>query len=366
MLKNDFKNNEELLLRKYAAGGKCDAIREILNKNKHNVHFNINAQSSNGNTALHWACFNAIEIHKGHSEKYNETIRLLIRHGASHLVKNNSGKIPHDILQDLHVNVSAEDLKNLPLEGSCYLTLMQELLKKECKKITSAEELPGELASATAFHFIIGSLKLFDFFPTQNRYQETFTILSLACGISSEIIPLIMYFQYQNKKINYIGIDNNRDIIEDNKARYANFENVEFICADASNFDEISNQIPLYSIDLGIMRNGDFTEHKNRQSLFCKIIDRIFPCLIKPDCPLLLTFQTQQELEVCSNKTQMLQKFTKFKKNNFCDIDKLCSFSAQHLNQTVITYPDRFSTILNSEKINYDQSLTYNFNKLSM
>jgi ankyrin repeat protein len=358
--KKDLKNNEEYLLRRYAADGEFNAVQEILNKNKNkkNSCFNINAQSSNGNTALHWACFNAKENHGGYSEAYNETIRLLIQSGASHLIKNKCGKIPHDFLQDLHVNVDRSTLpQELREKISCYFTLVNELLKIECTKITSSEELEGELASATAFHFIISSLKLSEFFPPENNHQNTFTILSLACGISTEIIPLIMYFQYQNKKVNYIGIDNNRDVIDDNKNRYRDFKNVKFICADASNLDEITNKVALEPIDLGILRNPDFTKHNNRQRTFCKIVDQIFPCLIKTNCPLLITFQTKDELDICSNETELHENFIQFKPKNFCDVGKLCSFSAQYQNETVITYPDRFSAILNLNKPNNDHAL---------
>lgn len=351
MFKKDLKNEEELLLRKKAAEGMFSLVEKILNKNKSNPKFNINAQSSNGNTALHWACLNAAELHDGYSEKYNRTIRLLIHFGADHLVKNNDGKIPNNFLQCLHTGVfNTENSKEILLKNSCYLGLIEELLKKECKKVTSAEELSGELASATAFHVIISSLKLFDFFPTENNQQETFTILSLACGTSSEIIPLILYFQHHNKKINYVGIDNNRDIIEDNKARYANFKNVEFFCADASNLNGISTRTAPHSIDLGILRNGDFSEHKNRRPAFCRMVDQVLPNMIKPDYPLLITFQTHYELEVCSKSTQLLQNFIKLKSHNFCDVGTLCFFYSQYLNNTVITYLDRFSTILNLDK----------------
>ncbi len=63
-IKNAVKNNEELLLRRQAAKGEFQQIQEILNRNKINLDFNINTQSSNGNTALHWACLNARELYQ--------------------------------------------------------------------------------------------------------------------------------------------------------------------------------------------------------------------------------------------------------------------------------------------------------------
>lgn len=369
MLKSDFKNNEEVLLRRYAAGGKFESVLEILNKNKHNFNFNINAQSSNGNTALHWACYKAMEKQAGYSREYSQIIRLLIQKGANYLLKNKNEKIPHDFLKQMvHDEHKSERSfsSNINETISCYLTLISSLLKIECMKIASSEELESELALETAFHVILDALKLFRFFPGESKDQESFTILSLACGISSEIIPLITYFQYFDKKINYIGIDNNSTIINDNKMRYASFENVEFICADASDLSEIKTKIPLYSIDLGILRNGDFTEHHGRKLIFSKIIDRIFPSLIKPNYPLLASFQTEYELNFCKTNTKILHNFKKFEPNNFCDVGRFCYFFAQYQNQTVVSNPDRFSVILNSDKPPQKRTLSASLKRLAL
>lgn len=48
MFENDSKINEELLLRRHAAKGELKRLQDILNRNKINPNFNINAQSSNG------------------------------------------------------------------------------------------------------------------------------------------------------------------------------------------------------------------------------------------------------------------------------------------------------------------------------
>ena len=54
---------------------------------------------------------------------------------------------------------------------------------------------------------------------------------------------------------------------------------------------------------------------------------------------------------------KIYENFIQFKPKNFCDVGKLCSFSAQYQNETVITYPDRFSAILNLNKPNNDHAL---------
>ncbi|TLY47244.1 MAG: methyltransferase domain-containing protein [Gammaproteobacteria bacterium] len=367
MLKTVRKMDEALLLRRCAAKGDFQQVQEILNRNKTNPDFNIDAQSSNGNTALHWACFYAKELHQGFSEKYSEIIRLLIENAADHQVKNKRGKIPPDFLQGMHENVPKDFSSQDQIQDSCYFSLIQTLLRLQCVKITIPEELKGELAHATTFYFIIDSLKLFDFFPPINDPQKTITVLSLGCGISSEIFPLMMYFHYQNKQVNYIGIDNNKALIEDNKRRYAAYENIKFICADATNLDEINIHIDPNSIDLGILRNGDFSELWKRQKIFGKIIDEIFPCVLKPNFPLLLSFQTREELEICTQKTQVLQNFKKFKSNNFCDVGTLCLIFGQVQNKTVFTYSDRFTAILNVEKTAEDEQMPLShFRQLSV
>ena len=53
--------------------------------------FNINSCSSNGNTALHWACAKAIEA-RPYSEEYAETIRLLIKYASNPFLANSSGQ----------------------------------------------------------------------------------------------------------------------------------------------------------------------------------------------------------------------------------------------------------------------------------
>ncbi|WP_342228178.1 hypothetical protein [Rickettsiella endosymbiont of Rhagonycha lignosa] len=358
MFENDLTINEELLLRRHAAKGELEKVQDILNRNKINPNFNINAQSSNGNTALHWACSKAVENANGYSKEYSKIVQLLIQDDADHRIKNKLGQIPLDFLQGLHVTVPGPEGSSHKgsTENSCYFEFISALLRKECVKITLPEELEGELAGETAFYFIIDSLKLADFLPPDEQ-QETVTILSLACGISTEILPLMLYFQYQNKKINYVGVDNNDAIIEDNKKRYAAYENIQFICADAANLDEITTQIVPNSIDMGILRNGDFTELRNRQNIFCQIIDEIFPNVLKPNFPLLVSFQTKQELEICTQKTQIIQNFKKFKGNNFCDIGSLCLISGQYQNKTVFSYSDRYTAILNLEKINEQEQM---------
>lgn len=369
MLETAIKIDEELLLRKHAVIGDFQQVQEILNRNKTNRNFNINAQSSNGNTALHWACLDAKKYHKGFSEKYCKIIRLLIENGADSFLKNKLGALPLDFLQGMHVEVSgSKDLSSQNQDkDSCYFAFITALLRRQCEKITTSEELEGELAGETAFYFIIDSLKLVRFFPKVDPSQEKITILSLACGIATEIFPLMIYFQSQNKQLNYIGIDNNEEIIKDNIQKYAAFENVKFICADAANLSEITTHIAPNSIDMGILRNGDFTETHNRQKIFCKIIDEIFPSLLKPDFPLLVSFQTETELQICKQKTQILQNFKQFKDSNFCDIGTLCRIFGKYRNENVFAYSDRFTAILNLEETDKKQQMQLSdFSKLSM
>lgn len=202
MLKNNVQD-EELLLRKHAAKGEFKKVQEILerNRNGESSRLNIDSQSSNGNTALHWACFMAVEIYKDNSADYSKTIQLLIESGADYFSVNKIGKKPCDLFRegDEYLNSLHAGLIK---EGSCYFSLIHSILKKECEKITSPPELEGEAAIATGFYSIIDGLKLVEFFP-KKEHEDSFTILSLACGISNEILPLIVYFQHQNKKINY-------------------------------------------------------------------------------------------------------------------------------------------------------------------
>lgn len=357
MLKGNLQN-EEFLLRRSAAGGQFEVVQKILDRNKPGDvnFFNVNSGSSNGNTALHWACSKVMEKSKGYSSEYSQIIQSLVRYGADHLKENNAGKRPRDFFIE---GSDSGAINSFTIGGtikdSSYLALIQALLEKECMKITSPEELQGELAIATSFYLIIDGLKLVDFFPPETKQKDTFTLLSLACGLSTEILPLMLYFQYQNKKVNYVGIDTNRHVIEDSKARYQAYENVDFICADASNLAEVSAITSLYPIDMGMLRNGDFTEQNGRRGAFCKMINRVLPNLLKPNYPVLITFQTKYELDVCIKKTQLNLNFKKFKSNNFCDTGKLCFFLSQDEDDTVVTYPDRFSVILNADKTSYDQ-----------
>ena len=369
MLRAAKKIDEELLLRRHAAKGESQQVQAILNRNKTNLDFNINGQSSNGNTALHWACLNARELHQGVSRKYSEIIQSLIENGADHRLKNKSGKIAHDFLQGMHVKLSGSDnsLVQSQNQDSCYFSFITPILRSQCSKITTPEELPGELAAEVTFYYIIDSLKLFNFFPLVNQQQQKLTMVSLGCGIATEILPLMMYFQYHNKRINYVGIDNNNALIEDNNRRYAAFENVKFICADAANLEEITTHIPPHSIDMGILRNGDFSEIYDRRKLFCRIIDEIFPSILKPNLPLLVSFGSKKELDVCAQKTQILKNFKKYKPNNFCDIGDRLLIYGEYQNKNVFSYVDRFTTILNLEKISEEDQLQLDrFSKLTI
>ena len=167
MVKTATRNAEELSLRQNAAQGNFKKVQEILNRNKTILDFNVNSQSSNGNTALHWACYyaSAKPDQQDHSEKYSEIIRLLVENGADHQIKNKSGKIAHDFLQELHFKLSESPLQ-IQKKDSCYFTLISTLLRCQCSKITTPEELPGELRAEVTFYYIIDSLKLFNFFPS--------------------------------------------------------------------------------------------------------------------------------------------------------------------------------------------------------
>ena len=356
MLDNN-SQDDELLLRKHAAKGEFEKVQEILDKKRNDGSsgFNIDSQSSNGNTALHWACFKAVEIYnKGNYIDYSRTISLLIEYGANYLSVNKIGKKPCDLLRkkdDEYFN------------SVNYISLIHSILKKECQKIASPSELKGESAIATSFYSIIDPLKLVEFFP-KKEHEDSFTILSLACGMSNEILPLIVYFQHQNKKINYIGIDNDRAIIEYNKARYKAYENVRFFCADASNPSEMSVIIPSHSIDFGIMRNGDFTEGNGRQPIFFQIVNQVFPKLIKPGHPILMTFQTEYELNICNEKTQLNNNFRKFRGGNFFQNNKRCCFFSQCDKDPILIYPDRYSFILNLDKAPTNQNQVVSSNSI--
>ena len=362
MLKHNLQS-EELSLRNHAARGEFEEVQEILDRNNGSSKFNINSQSSNGNTALHWACFRAMEIYKGNSEAYSKTIQLLIKYGADFLVENKEAKKPCDFFRNDDEYLNPFNL-GVNLKSYCYFNLTHSILEIECKKITSQSEHEGESAIASSFYSIIDGLKLIEFFP-KKEHEDTFTILSLACGISTEILPLIIYFQHKNMKVNYIGIDNNSAIIEDNKARYTAYKNVRFICADASNPNKMSEIIPSHSIDFGIMRNGDFTKGNGRQPIFFQIVNQIFPNLIKPKYPLLMTFQTEYELNICSKKTQLNDNFRKFRGGNFFDNNKRCVFPTQRGGETILTYPDSYSFILNLDKeLTQQNKLSQNMQKL--
>ena len=358
--------DDELLLRQEAAKGNYKKVKEILERNKGADSFDVNGGSSNGNTALHWACAKVMETKQGLSERYAKTIRLLVQYGADHLIENKFGQNPRDFFPD-GGGFRNSSHTSRQLKSSGYLALINALLEIECIKITSPEERECELKIETSFYLILDELKPIDFFSSENKQQDTFTVLSLACGLSMEILPLIMYFQYQNKKVKYIGVDINSDIIEDNKARYNAYENVNFICADASNLDEINTIVASSSIEMGIIRNGDFTESNGRKDIFCKMVDQILPRLLKPDAPLLMTFQTEHELNICSKETQLFLNFKKFKGDNLCDMGELCPVPIQRGNDTIITYSDLYSFILNADKTNAVQDqLSHGLQRLRM
>ncbi len=370
MLRTDLKNGEGHSLRIAAAKGDSVEVQKILERNKGVNSFDVNNPSgSNGNTALHWACSKVMEIKQGYSEKYAKTIRLLIKYGADPLIENKSGQKPRDFFTKGEEGSAFVNPLRIGLrKDSAYVTLISALLGKECTKITyNPEELDGELAIAMSFYSIIDGLQLIDFFPPEIKQQDTFIILSLACLLSSEIIPLIVYFQHYNKQVRYIGVDINNDLIEDNKVRYKNYKNVDLICADPSDLDVISDRLAPCSVDVGIMRDGDFSQSHGRLDRSCKIVDQIFPGLLKPLAPLLMTFQTQEELDVCRLKTQLDRNFAKFKGGNSYDVGKRCSFTGQYKNTPITVNPDRFGFILNLDKPNANQDqLSHALQRLGM
>ncbi|MEN9471652.1 MAG: hypothetical protein RL214_1008 [Pseudomonadota bacterium] len=364
--------DDELLLRQEAARGDYKKVKAILDRNKERNadSFNINSCSSNGNTALHWACSKFIEQKvKGSEEKeHPKVIALLIKCGADHNIKNKSSKKPFNLLA---INTPENHSQTGATAGDIDIFSLINILSKAKieKMVFQSEKLSGESPLATRFHSIIDDLKLMEFFPLEVvKKPGAFTILSLPCGLSSEIVPLLNYFKpfIPNKSIKYIGIDQNSSTIEYNKAKYEAYENVSFICADASDHKAIRKKIAASSIDIGIVRNVNFTKNKDN---FCIIINKVLPDLIKPGCPLLMTFQKREELNKCNEETELSSNFGKLARGkNYYESDEASYISAERIENITLTLdPDRYGIILNSSKTNAVQDqLSHGLQRLGM
>lgn len=347
---------EELALRQSAANGELDKVKSILERNKkcENSIFDINAaSSSNGNTALHWTCLNATQKKQDISIEYSEIIALLITHGANYQLKNKRGAKPYDLFKkDGRFLIPFSQAIN---EKSCRMHFIQSILQMEYQKLIAVNAVWQEIS--LNFYAFMDILNLIEFFP-KKEHERDLTILSLACGFPAEIIPLMLYFQIHDIKVNYIGIDTDKRLIEHNQTTFKDHKNLKFIYADASNLSAVKAAIhPHTTIDFGILRNGDFTASGGRQSVFAKIIDEIFPQLIKPTYPLLTTFYSKQELDVCFGKTTINATFEKIRNGNYIE-QTANSYKIYRHGDTHATNCDKHMVILNAHPLTHVDQLT--------
>lgn len=357
--------NPELLLRQSAAKGELATVQKILKhylkhyKKSGNSIFNIDAPSeSNGNTALHWASLKATTEKQDISIEYSQIINLLLAHGANYQLKNKQYATPYDLFKkDGRFLIPLNQAINK--ENSCRMSFLRSIIKMDYQKLNlDVDQKDVWQALSLSFYIFMEALNLIEFFPKKENEREL-TILSLACGFPAEIIPLSLYFQMHDIKVNYIGIDNAKNSIENNQTAFKQHKNLKFICADASDLSAVRAAIhPHTTIDFGILRNGDFTPSGGRQSIFSRIIDDVFPELIKPNYPLLLTVYSQRELETCFEKTSINAKFAKTRHGNYLEqVSNL--YRIYRPGETHHIDCDKYMVILNAVPLTHVDQLTH-------
>ncbi len=343
---------EKKELRVAAAKGDINQVK-ILLKNISTNGINIDEKSTNGKTALHWACEKVATV-VGPIEENNHVkiIFELIKANANENLRDQQGKLAYEYLsQNLSDKTNrqnfifiAQNLIHIKT-SKLNLSLIPDVERK--KQIIAF----NNIISKRFIEILISVFSNNGIFSKLSKEPSSIKIIDLACG-QPPVIGIDLFFRVFYGSIpRYYGVDINASQIEHNKKLYDKYENFTFIEASAIDLDQlryilVHNLFDIGLFDIGILRNGNFTD-KEHVKLFNQMLTISLPTLLKPQGSIIATSYSPQEIEVIKTllKVDSLPSdseneayYSSGKFNNPSQIEVLDAKS----NQTVPTDPDQF------------------------
>jgi hypothetical protein len=156
---------------------------------------------------------------------------------------------------------------------------------------------------------IAGNLDIFeDHLPIK---QPTIKVLSLACGNADEFLPIAAFLKHHNPdcKLDYVGIDIDKESNQTIKNRFKNFPNVAILDGDCSNLHTTFNtlaahkSLPEQGFDVIFLRHPDVNGITRGKS-FKKMIEEVIPGLAAKNCVIIFSTYFDFELQTIGDITK--------------------------------------------------------------
>lgn len=278
----------QLGLRKAASGGYFEHVVKLTKKLPLTE---LNNQNSEGLTALHFACLGANRDNSQHQSDglYLAIILHLLQSGIDPTIKNKQNKTASELSNEPLIIELCNDynsfFKNAEFWNKFDYTF----------NTTKINQLKVKYLHQISHWRLSKNFQNLDL--TNLREKKEISVVSLACGMPFEITVLNDLCNKLGIKMNYLGVDINQEVIDDNIKWFQGNENIKFLCTNATDLKNMP--IANDSVDLIVLRHPDFT--RRGFNTFKAISEKIIPSIIKSDGLMIASFYDQREMNYFLN-----------------------------------------------------------------
>jgi hypothetical protein len=333
-----------LKLRQASAKGDLDTVRFLLQN--HRDAIDINGKSTNGNTALFWACLHSLDAQNQKKINYQTIIIELLQADASDVV--------------IGVNKNGDQIPLLSLisqsKDTPFLIKVLILLAKKAHIDLAKEENYEQFAQISVHFFLcVFRLNVHSHLPKDDIVR----VLSLGAGECVDAFILMKLFQTFGKSMVYYGIDNLpcSDFLYSSSLERAFPKNIHMIEADANNLPLLRENLGGLSFNFGLLRNPDFTYTGRRIDVFSGMISDIYPAFLENASPFLVTIGSEFEFINFRSLDTIKGKIYASKYPNNCvsiETSSLRFSFPQFAADALVSQPDTRAVILAFDKLKYD------------
>ncbi|MCX7115043.1 MAG: class I SAM-dependent methyltransferase [Gammaproteobacteria bacterium] len=313
-----------LRLQQAASVGDEEEVKQLLDTHPLEcdyAQFGINPDTNEpycGRTALHLAALN----------KHEGVCQTLLNHGWSPMKKDANGKT----VLSLADSPSIQHLLNHYYATEGIFNHLKDVFEQ---------------------------LGLLDHLPQKNPH--TLRVLSLGCGEAYEFLCLTTLYPHIHWE--FVGVDNDAEVIHVMKQRFPTLPHIQWNCLDATDEVQMQTLVP-GRFDIVFIRQPNII---NMPEVFTAILSNILPMKIKPDGMLFMSTYHHEELLAAFEVIR--ENFHSLTRNNFCEFPN-CEIS---INGDIL-HTDGYSVVLSptpalqsriaaeaAEKVNHaDSSVTNN------
>lgn len=354
IIKNEIimPNPNNVKLRQAAAKGQLEEVKTLL-KNP----VDINEQSANGNTALHWAVKKYGECKEEPLKtSYKDIINLLIASGADDTVLNGDKcSIYHLAIQ---IKTHAEN------QGAFVWWLADCAFAKEIERIFSddpdmkAEHLKALQGQCAIFFTHLMMLPMAQAILRYFKEEKIVEIISLGAGLCVDAIALMKFAKLFGKEIRYYAVDINVKETKKISTKYPN--HVIPIKVDATDIAALHTKLERKKFSFGLLRNPDFTQDNGRLALFQDMLNVSLAECLKDNGIFLSTFGQQKELENFKQTKSISGPNACYRKEFTGNFNELVPtkgvIAVLTLDQEIVPH-DKYSVLLSFNEAEYKRSI---------